>query len=117
MAKESCMLVTKNFNNEILSFYKEVFPNWQWTGSGNGWVTFDKGEGPGGIICAPIASGEHAGWYPCVPVGSINDTLSKVTSQGGSVPLGKNEFHTEDGWYAIIADPQGARLVIREYKK
>lgn len=113
---ETCMLVTTRFSSSIVTFYEEVFPDWTWPGSGTDWVSFDPGEGQGGIICAPIDDPTLAGWHPCVQVKSINDTLSKVTSQGGSVALGKNEFPTENGYYAIIADPQGALLVIREPK-
>lgn len=110
---ETCMLVTTQYSDSILHFYQEVF-GWKWTSNGDDWVKWDPGDGRGGLIWAPIAGGKLAGWYACVPVKKINETLSKVTTQGGTVVLGRNSFPGNDaGYYAIIADPQGATLALR----
>jgi predicted enzyme related to lactoylglutathione lyase len=48
-----------------------------------------------------------------VHVDSIDETLTKITDQGGTVVTGKDEVPGQ-GWYAVFADTEGNEIALWE---
>ncbi len=111
-----CILITKEVS-KVKGFYEEVF-NWNFEGTGNprDYVTIDSGDGRGGLVMNQAYDVEPLVWLPCIEVENIKATLEKVLDNDGSIVLGAKPMPDGNGPYAIIADPKGAKIAIRQIR-
>lgn len=74
----------------------------------------NTGSAPGGGIM-PKMPGGPAGWVPYVLVDEIHEAVKKAGALGATVLKGVGEV-PEMGWFAFIADPNGAILGLWQAK-
>ncbi len=87
-------------------FYGKVF-DWTFDGGGMpGYVMIGTGKSPDGGIMVKPAEAPHCALNAYFEVSSIEETLDKVTSAGGSVVVGKTKI-ANIGYWAMFADPDG----------
>ncbi len=110
------ILITKRVA-DVKPFYEKVF-GWKFEGTGHprDYVTMDAGDGRGGLVMNQAYDVEPLVWLPCVEVVDIEKTLEKVLDNHGSVVLGAKPMPDDSGPYAIIADPKGANIAVRQVK-
>ena len=75
----------------------------------------DTGKEPGGGIMAPPQEGIPTAWCVYIETADVAATLEKVEKAGGKTLHPKTEI-PNIGWFAVIADPQGAVLGLFEGK-
>ncbi|MBS1716014.1 MAG: VOC family protein [Armatimonadetes bacterium] len=95
------------------TFFGAVF-EWTFRSFGGDMVVFGSGDKHlGGFMKVDSV---HAGFSPSVwiEVGSIEATLAKVASVGGSVVKGKGDVPGV-GWSAVFTDPDGNRVGIVQF--
>jgi len=109
-----CILITEKVG-AVTGFYEKVF-DWKFVGKDNprDYVTVDLGDGRGGLVMNQAYDVEPLVWLPCVEVENIETTLEKVLDNDGSVVLGAKPMPDGNGPYAVIADPKGAQIAIRQ---
>ena len=109
-----CILITKKVG-AVTEFYEKVF-DWKFAGTSNprDYVTVDIGDGRGGLVMNQAYDVEPLVWLPCVEVVDIEATLEKVLKNHGSVVLGAKPMPDKNGPYAVIADPKGAQIAVRQ---
>ena len=85
-------------------------------GHGMSYTGIHVGEGTGGGMWTnPAAPNGPSHWLAYVNVDSIDATVDKVRSLGGTVLQPKTEV-PDMGWYSVITDPTGAILGLWQTK-
>ena len=100
-------------------FYQGIF-DWRFEdmpmGNGMSYTGIHVGEGTGGGMWTnPAAPNGPSHWLAYVNVDSIDATVDKVRSLGGTVVQPKTEV-PDMGWYSVITDPTGAMLGLWQNK-
>jgi len=100
-------------------FYQGIF-DWRFEdmpmGNGMSYTGIHVGEGTGGGMWTnPAAPNGPSHWLAYVNVDSIDATVAKVRSLGGTVVQPKTEV-PDMGWYSVITDPTGAILGLWQNK-
>ena len=100
-------------------FYQGIF-DWRFEdmpmGNGMSYTGIHVGEGTGGGMWTnPAAPNGPSHWLAYVNVDSIDATIQKVRSLGGTVVQPKTEV-ADMGWYSVITDPTGATLGLWQSK-
>ena len=100
-------------------FYQGIF-DWRFEdmpmGNGMSYTGIHVGEGTGGGMWTnPAAPNGPSHWLAYVEVDSIDATVAKVRSLGGTVVQPKTEV-PDMGWYSVITDPTGAILGLWQNK-
>ena len=111
-------LQTKDLD-KAKKFYQGLF-DWKLEdmpmGNGMSYTIINVGEGTGGGMWTnPAAPNGPSHWLAYVNVDSIEATIDKVKSLGGTVIQPKTEV-AEMGWYSVITDPTGAVLGLWQSK-
>ena len=82
---------------------------------GGAYTEIQTGEGlPGGLMGDGPMSLSH--WLTYIRVGSLDATLRRAGELGARLLMGRTEI-PEVGWFALLADPTGARFGLFEAVK
>ena len=99
-------------------FYGQLF-DWQISPLPSAKIPYlmvDTGAEPGGGILPPQTPNMPNTWLMYVLVDDVAASTDKVRELGGKVLLEKSPV-PGTGWYAVMADPQGAVFGLWENKK
>ena len=91
-------------------FYAGLF-GWTYETKGRYTTAYNNGTPVAGIAQVKFDSGLSGYWLPYLSVADVDQSLSLVEKTGATVLRGPSEM-TNRGRFALIGDPEGARLVL-----